>query len=119
MTDVRTMFRWVGGAITAVSALFTFAFGLSMSANRYTALVVAVALACAAIGSAFIWPFVADALGKRRWIYASFVALFAVLLTGAKEKNTKDRNAALYSSPRRRDAPQRNTPDHNVAMKLN
>lgn len=83
MTDVRTMFRWVGGAITAVSALFTFAFGLSMSANRYTALVVAIALACAAIGSAFIWPFVADALGKRRWIYASFVALFAVLLTGA------------------------------------
>ena len=83
MTDVRTMFRWVGGAITAVSALFTFAFGLSMSANRYTALVVAVALACAAIGSAFIWPFVADALGKRRWIYASFVALFAVLLTSA------------------------------------
>lgn len=82
MTDVRIMFRWVGGAITAVSALFTFAFGLALSSNWYTALVVAIALACAAIGSAFIWPFVADALGRRRWVYASFIAAFAVLLTG-------------------------------------
>lgn len=82
MTDVRIMFRWVGGAITAVSALFTFAFGLALSSNWYTALVVAIALACVAIGSAFIWPFVADALGRRRWVYASFIAVFAMLLTG-------------------------------------
>jgi len=45
------------------------------------AFVVAVALACAAVGSAFIWPFVADALGKRCWVYACSIALFAVLFT--------------------------------------
>ncbi|MGI9403012.1 MAG: hypothetical protein ACR2OF_00695 [Hyphomicrobium sp.] len=82
MTDVRTLFRWVGGAITVVSTLFAFAFGLSLSSNGHIALVVAIVFACAAIGSAFIWPFVADALGKRRWVHACFIALFAVLFTG-------------------------------------
>ncbi len=82
MTDVRTLFRWVGGVITAVTALFAFAFGLSMLSNWYVALVVAIALACAAVGSAYIWPFVADALSKKRWVYACFIALIAVVFTG-------------------------------------
>lgn len=82
MTDLRTLFRWVGSAITAVSALFTFAFGLSISPNWHIAIAVAIAFSCAAIGSAFIWPFVANEVGKRRWIHACFIALFAVLFTG-------------------------------------
>ena len=82
MTDVRTLFRWVGAAITAVTALLAFAFGLSTLSNWYLALAVAVAFAFVAVGSAYVWPFVADALSKRRWIYACFVTLFAVLLTG-------------------------------------
>jgi len=83
MTDVRKLFRWAGGVLTAVSALITFAFGLSISSNLYVAFLVAIALALVAAGSAYIWPFVADAMRKRRWISVCVIGLFAVLFTGA------------------------------------
>lgn len=78
---IRKMFRRLGLGLTVCSAALTGLFGLTMSHNALLALLVAAGLMCASVASAYVWPFVSEAIHGRRWISAGALAAFGLLVT--------------------------------------
>lgn len=78
---VRKMFRRLGLGLTVCSAALTGLFGLTMSHHWFLALLVAAGLMCASVASAYVWPFVSEAVHGRHWFAAGLLASFGMLVT--------------------------------------
>lgn len=82
LDDLRTRFRMVGAALTVVSMLLTAAFGWSLGSNVVMSALLAFGLSCATFGSAYIWPFIVDAFGRKAWGTFALLVPFGLLFTG-------------------------------------
>lgn len=81
LDPLRLGFRRIGLILTIVSACLTGMFGLTMSSHFVLAVLIAIGLMCAAVASAYVWPFVASSLTDRRYGTAAFLAVFGALVT--------------------------------------
>lgn len=79
--QIRTMLRKIGLVLAIVSAGLTFVFGLTTSQYLLLAFVIAIGLACASIGSAYVWPVIMETWRAHGWRAAVVPMLFGVLFT--------------------------------------
>lgn len=81
MDEMTKRLGHIGHVLIAGSAVMTFMFGVSMFPHWLLALVAGLVLVCAAVGSAYMWPYVAAMLRDRRFVRAATLAPFAALFT--------------------------------------